>query len=84
MVRRTAPCHSGRQRGHVDIGVSLAVIAILGGVALVQLLPRLRPGFPAWDDWPEWAQLAAILVAVAAVAAGMAFENARRWPNRRD
>jgi hypothetical protein len=66
-------------RGHLDVGITASIVAIVFGVALIDAGTRVW-GWPPFTDWPWYAELAALVGAVLLLVAGAAWESRRRWP----
>jgi hypothetical protein len=59
-------------RGHMDMGVAIAVVAVFGAWMLVVQL-----GW--WGGWPWWGKGLYILGAFAVVMIGVLYEDSRTW-----
>ena len=68
------------ERGHVDVGVTLAICIILGGVAWLSIKSKGAP-FALWLSWPWWAKGLSIVGPIAILLGGRMFENSSGWTN---
>ena len=67
------------QRGHIELGVTLAIIIIMGMVAYLEIISEGEP-VAMWLGWPWWAKALSIIVPIALLLIGRIFENSRQWP----
>jgi cell division protein FtsW (lipid II flippase) len=65
-----------RGRGHVDIGVTAAIVLILVAWVFVDQI-----GW--WSRWPWWGKALFALAALVGFMLGVSFEESRRWPRLR-
>lgn len=66
------------ERGHVDVGVTLAICIILGGIAWLSVKSEGHP-LALWLSWPWWAKGLSIVGPIAILVGGRIFENSRGW-----
>lgn len=67
------------EQGHVDIGVTLAIWIILGGIAWLVFKSKGEP-LAMWLSWPWWAKVVSIAGPIVILFGGNIFENTRKWP----
>lgn len=70
-------------RGHIEIGYTLAVWVILGGVFILYYISDGELA-EMWNAWPWWAKALAVIASIIILVFGGLFENARQWPKTID
>lgn len=66
-------------RGHVDVGLTGAIVVIGLSIAFVDAANRVW-GWPAFTDWPWYAEVGAVVGALVVLVVGAGWEQRRRWP----
>ncbi len=72
-------CKHSNQRGHIELGITLAIWIILGAIAYLSYVSEGEP-FEMWFSWLWWAKGLSIVGIIAILLIGRIFENSRQWP----